>query len=74
MQLLIKQNINFEILKGECEMKIAYEYHGFMIVEEYGDYLVYGVSSKTIRHGFVRAFPTANEAEQFINFNFDNSD
>ncbi|MBQ3502368.1 MAG: hypothetical protein IJA72_01765 [Clostridia bacterium] len=55
-------------------MKIAYEYHGFMIVEEYGDYLVYGVSSKTIKHGFVRAFPTANEAEQFINFNFDNGD
>ena len=55
-------------------MKIAYEYHGFTIVEEYGDYLVYGTYAKTLKHGFIRSFPTAYEAEQFINSNFDNED
>ena len=50
------------------------KYKVYVDNEEYGDYLVYGVSSKTIKHGFVRAFPTANEAEHFINFNFDNDD
>ena len=52
-------------------MKVAYQYHGFMIVEEYGDYVVYGTSANTMKYGFVRVFPTVYEAEQFINSNFD---
>ena len=65
-----KRNINFGFLKGETKMKVAYQYHGFMIVEEYGDYVVYGTSANTMKYGFVRVFPTAYEAEQFINSNF----
>jgi len=47
-------------------MKYSYEFHGFTIVESYGDWLVYGTNKETIKYGFLRKFDTDKEAEDFI--------
>ena len=47
-------------------MKKSYEFHGFTIVESYGDWFVYGTSAETLKYGFVRRFDTNKEAEDFI--------
>lgn len=47
-------------------MKKSYEFHGFTIVESYGDWFVYGTSAETLKYGFVRKFDTNKEAEDFI--------
>ena len=47
-------------------MSHSYEFHGFTIVESYGDWYVYGTSAHTLKYGFVRRFDTSSEAEDFI--------
>ena len=47
-------------------MNYSYEFHGFTIVESYGDWFVYGTSKETIKYGFLRKFDTDKEAENFI--------
>lgn len=47
-------------------MKYSYEFHGFTIVESYGDWFVYGTHKDTIKYGFIREFDTNKEAEDFI--------
>lgn len=47
-------------------MPHSYEFHGFTIVEHYGDWFVYGTSRVTMKYGFLRGFDTNKEAEDFI--------
>lgn len=47
-------------------MPHSYEFHGFTIVEHYGDWLIYGTSCITMKYGFLGCFDTDKEAEDFI--------